>query len=153
MNFVTTAVSATGAGRSDRVLPEAGASHDHRFVGNTTTSAYSTVESLLGGTTCKRRGETAAYWMPTLLVDGSPTMPEGATIYYRRKTLQAVTAPPAGFKMIAGTRTRRRRSPTVTFWNCGVNGGVRPSSDSAGVPRRPRSGLRLHVTFPRAGTA
>ncbi len=129
---------------------KAGASHDHTFVGNTTTNAYSTVDSLLSGsTTCKRRGETAAYWMPTLLVDGSPTMPEGATIYYRRKTLQAVTAPPSGFKMIAGSALATSPQPmSVTYWNCGVNGGVRPSSTPPACPAGRGTGLRLHVTFP-----
>ena len=53
-----------------------GASHDHSFVGNTSTNASSTLESLLAaGTTCHRPGDTAAYWMPTLLVDGRPVMP------------------------------------------------------------------------------
>ena len=80
-----------------------GASHDHSFVGNRTTNAFSTVDSLLGGsTTCRRSGETAAYWMPTLYVDGNAVAPTGATIYYRRKTMQQVQATPPGFKMIAG---------------------------------------------------
>src|SRR3982750_144468 len=46
-----------------------GASHDHSFVGNTTTNAFSTLRTLrAGSTTCKRDGETAAYWMPKLLL-------------------------------------------------------------------------------------
>jgi hypothetical protein len=127
-----------------------GASHDHSFVGNTTTNAFSTVDSLLGGsTTCRRRGETAAYWMPTLLVDGGPVMPEAATIYYRRRTLKAVTAPPAGFKMIAGTATATAPQPLrVTFWNCGQNAGIAPSSTPPTCPEGRGNGLRLHVTFP-----
>ena len=63
-----------------------GASHDHSFVGNRTTNAFSTTDSLLGGrTTCRRPAETAAYWMPTLYVDGNAVTPTGATIYYRRQ--------------------------------------------------------------------
>src|SRR5436190_1553600 len=38
-----------------------GASHDHSFVGNTTTNAFSTVRSLrAGSSTCKRDGETGS---------------------------------------------------------------------------------------------
>src|SRR5262245_9326262 len=80
-----------------------GMSHDHTFVGNSTTNAASTLESLrAGSTTCRRRGDTAAYWMPTLLVNGQPVEPTGATIYYRRKTLAPVRAFPLGLKMIGG---------------------------------------------------
>jgi Domain of unknown function (DUF1996) len=127
-----------------------GASHDHSFVGNRTTNAFSTVDSLLGGsTTCRRSGETAAYWMPTLYVDGNAVAPTGATIYYRRKTRQQVQATPPGFKMIAGdakaTGPQRRQ---VTFWNCGVMVGVPASSTPPACPDTRGSFLRLHVTFP-----
>ncbi len=127
-----------------------GASHDHSFVGNRTTNAFSTVDSLLGGsTTCRRSGETAAYWMPTLYVDGNAVAPTGATIYYRRKTLQQVHATPPGFKMIAGdakAATPQRRQ--VTFWNCGAMVGVPASSTPPACPDTRGSMLRLHVTFP-----
>src|SRR6266513_3583382 len=82
-----------------------GASHDHSFVGNTTTNAFSTLRTLrAASSTCKRDGETAAYWMPTLLLNGQMVAPAGATIYYRRKTLAPLHAFPGGFKMIAGNR-------------------------------------------------
>ena len=48
-----------------------GLSHDHTFVGNTSTNANSTPATLRASTTtCKRPGDTAAYWAPTLLVSG-----------------------------------------------------------------------------------
>ncbi len=74
-----------------------GASHDHSFAGNTSTNASSTLASLLAaGTTCHRAGDTAAYWMPTLLQNGQPVMPVHAQIYYRRSTQRHVEAfPPA----------------------------------------------------------
>lgn len=127
-----------------------GASHDHSFVGNRTTNAFSTLDSLLAGrTTCRRPAETAAYWMPTLYVDGNPVAPVEATIYYRRRTLQSVTAPPAGFKMIAGTATATSpQDMQVTFWNCGVQAGVPASSAPPACPDARGSSLRLHVTFP-----
>lgn len=127
-----------------------GASHDHSFVGNRTTNAFSTLDTLLSaGTTCRRGGETAAYWMPTLFVDGNPVTPDGATIYYRRRTRKRVTAPPAGFKLIAGDGTATTAQPLrVTFWNCGQAALIPPSSTPAPCPAGRGSGLRLHVTFP-----
>jgi len=127
-----------------------GASHDHSFVGNRTTNAFSTLATLLGGsTTCRRPGETAAYWMPTLYADGSPVAPLGATIYYRRKTLPRVTAPPPGFKMIAGdAMATAPQARSVTFWNCGIEGGVARSETPPACPEGRGNELRLHVTFP-----
>ena len=72
-----------------------GISHDHTFVGNASTDASSTLASLqAAGTTCQRPDDTAAYWMPTLIVDGQPVTPLGATIYYRRNTMSRVTGLP-----------------------------------------------------------
>ena len=71
-------------------------------------------------------GETAAYWMPTLYVDGNAVLQW--PIYYRRKTLQKVTATPPG-KMIAGDATAKApQGRRVTFWNCGAQVNVPPSS-------------------------
>lgn len=127
-----------------------GASHDHSFVGNTSTNAFSTVRSLrAASTTCHRAGDTAAYWAPTLIVDGAPVAPAGSTIYYRRRSTEALRAFPPGFKMIAGDATARSaQSRRVTFWNCGAAAGVPPSSTVPTCPGARATSLRLHVTFP-----
>ena len=127
-----------------------GASHDHSFVGARTTSASSTLESLLASpSTCERPGHTAAYWMPTLLANGQSVAPGSATIYYRRSTLDVVRSFPPGFRMIAGdAMAQTPQSLRVTSWNCGVHGGVRPQSDVPVCPTSKRTALRLHVTFP-----
>ena len=127
-----------------------GASHDHSFVGNRTTNAFSTVDSLLGGrTTCRRPAETAAYWMPTLLVDGNGVAPTEATIYYRRRTLSTVTAPPSGLKMIAGdAKATAPQGREITFWNCGQAVNLPASATPQECPAVRGSALRLHVTFP-----
>ncbi len=132
----------------------AGASHDHSFVGNTTTSAFSTLASLRrGSTTCMRAGETAAYWAPTLIVDDRAVEPLGATIYYRRRTLDAVRAFPPGFRMIAGsTLARTAQGRQVTFWNCGAMAGIPPSATVPTCPGRRATSLRLHVNFPSCWT-
>jgi hypothetical protein len=127
-----------------------GMSHDHSFVGNTTTNAFSTRGSLLkGSSTCRRPGDTAAYWMPTLLLDGKPVEPLGAQIYYRRRTLDPVRVFPPGLKMVAGdARATAPQDRRVTFWNCGAATGMPPSATVPSCPDGRMSGLRLHVTFP-----
>jgi hypothetical protein len=127
-----------------------GASHDHSFVGNTTTNAFSTLRTLrAGGSTCKRDGETAAYWMPTLLQNGQMVAPSGATIYYRRKTLAPVRAFPTGFKMIAGDRhATSPQGMKVTYWNCGAASTVPASTEVPTCPNTRAESLRLHVLFP-----
>ena len=127
-----------------------GLSHDHTFVGNGTTNAFSTLRSLRGGgTTCRRNGDTAAYWMPTLLVDGQPVEPRGATIYYRRRTISPVRPFPAGLKMIAGnSKATSPQDLPLTFWNCGAETGVAHSAEVPTCPNDRGAGLRLHVNFP-----
>jgi hypothetical protein len=127
-----------------------GLSHDHTFVGNATTDAFSTLRSLrAGATTCRRAGDTAAYWMPTLLVNGQAVEPRGATIYYRRRTVAAVRPFPAGLKMIAGNgHATAPQDLRVTFWNCGAGSGVARSAEVPTCPNDRGAGLRLHVNFP-----
>jgi len=127
-----------------------GKSHDHTFVGNTSTNASSTLASLqAAGTTCRRPNDKAAYWMPTLIVDGQPVTPLGATIYYRRDTFARVHAFPAGLEMIAGdSKATTPQDEKITFWNCGVLGGVKPSVAPPACPSGRGQGLRLHVNFP-----
>jgi hypothetical protein len=127
-----------------------GASHDHSFVGNTTTNAFSTLRTLrAGSTTCKRAGETAAYWMPTVLLNGGMVTPQSATIYYRRKTLAPLKAFPPGFKLIAGDRQATApQGMRITFWNCGAASTVAASSTVPTCPNTRTESLRLHVNFP-----
>ncbi len=127
-----------------------GRSHDHSFVGSASTNAFSTLTTLrASATTCRRVGDTAAYWMPTLLVDSQPVTPMGATIYYRRSTLATPHAFPAGLKIVAGSSMAVGAQDTrIVFWNCGVDGGVRPSSVPPTCANTTTAALRLHVTFP-----
>jgi Domain of unknown function (DUF1996) len=151
VNFVGSCTFSHMAMDDPIVYPrQPGASHDHSFVGNRTTSAFSALRTLrAGSTTCKRTGETAAYWMPTLLVDGQMMVPRGATIYYRRKTLATVRPFPAGFKMIAGDRAATSpQGPTITYWNCGAASTIRSSSEVPTCPNTRAESLRLHVNFP-----
>ena len=151
VNFVNGCRFSHAANDDPIVFPgQPGKSHNHSFVGNRTTSASSTLETLLGAaSSCDRAGHTAAYWMPSLVVDGSLVSPLGATIYYRRRTLDAVRAFPAGFRVIAGDAyATTPQSRTVAFWNCGAAGGAAPSPTVPTCPPGRASALRLHVTFP-----
>lgn len=127
-----------------------GASHDHTFVGNRTTNAWSTFGSLRSGwTSCTRADDTAAYWMPTLYQGTTAVLPTAATIYYRRATFAAVKTFPRNLRMIAGNAAATTPQPfRVVFWDCG---GGEVGSPSATVPTcadEPGSALRLHVRFP-----
>jgi hypothetical protein len=151
VNFVGSCAFSHMAMDDPIVYPrQPGASHDHSFVGNTTTNAFSTPRTLrAGSSTCKRGGETAAYWMPTLLLNGQMVAPTNATIYYRRKTLAPLRAFPAGFKMIAGDRSATApQGLQITFWNCGAASTVPASTDVPTCPNTRTQSLRLHVNFP-----
>jgi uncharacterized protein DUF1996 len=152
-NFVTRCLFSHEATDDPIVHPGMpGTSHDHTFVGNVSTDAYSTVESLkAAATTCHRLGDTAAYWMPTLFVDGAALMPNLTTIYYRRKTADPVSTFPPGFKIIAGdAHAAGPQSLTVTNWNCGpkAKATIPRSSSVPTCPNTRRKRLQLHVTFP-----
>jgi hypothetical protein len=127
-----------------------GMSHDHTFIGNDTTNAFSTLGSLLGASSsCRRAGDTAAYWVPTLISGSTMIFPRAASVYYRRHTLDPVQAFPAGFELIAGnSKSTAPQNLAVTSWNCGPQGGVRPQSAIPTCTDAGRRGLALHVQFP-----
>jgi len=126
-----------------------GLSHDHTYFANNSTNAFSTIDSLKASTTtCNRPADTAAYWVPTLLVAGQPVEPVAATIYYRRRTFQRVQPFPVGLKMIAGdSHATAPQSLRLTNWNCGGQSGVAPSSTVPTCPAGGRTTLRLVVNF------
>ena len=75
---------------------EPGFSHDHTFIGNVSTDAFSTLASLrAAATTCQPDGDTAAYWAPTLYLAGSPVLPDVAGLFTSR-SINKGTATAAG---------------------------------------------------------
>lgn len=151
VNFVNSCRFSHRAGDDPIVFPgRAGQSHDHSFVGAQTTNAFSTHQTLLASpSTCDREGHTAAYWLPTLMANGAPVAPRGSTIYYRRKALDRVRAFPPDLRVIAGDANARvPQDRRVTFWSCGLAGGMPRSSSVPSCPSGRRTALRLHVRFP-----
>jgi hypothetical protein len=151
VNFVSTCRFSHRAGDDPIVFPGiAGVSHDHSFVGNVSTNAFSTLGTLRSaGTTCQRPNDTAAYWMPTLLVNGVVVTPAAATIYYRRRTVAATEPFPAGLKIVSGnSHATEPQDLRIVFWNCGVASGIARSATPPTCPGMRAAGLRLHVSFP-----
>jgi hypothetical protein len=133
-----------------------GASHHHDFFGNTSTDAFSTVDSMLAaGTTCNRAGDTAGYWMPSVMEDGEPVTPGVATFYYRAPgpDPSAVQAFPEDFRMIAGdpeaTSAQRLK---VVEWACRDEGAKKPWRADIRSARQDRRWPSA-PTSPTAGTA
>jgi hypothetical protein len=136
---------------------EPGAAHSHDFLGNTTTNAYSTYQTMTTGidphdpppppspplTTCSRLQDTAAYWHPTVSWDGEVLDSNRVVFYYRAggKDHKKVKPFPAGLKIIADAEKR------VT-WRCGQtdNGGGSQNPPSRCGGPDPQLGVR--VIFP-----
>lgn len=129
----------------------AGTSMHHDFYGNTTTTASSTAQSLVGGkSTCTTSADASAYWTPTLYQHGAALTPQAALIYWRRPAgdASAVQTIPVGLQLIAGNETATAPQATsVTFWTCSRQVGTR---DATATPHdcAPGADLRLVVTFP-----
>ncbi|MDO0924862.1 DUF1996 domain-containing protein [Streptomyces sp. TG1A-8] len=111
------------------VLPQQpGKSHDHTFMGNTTTNAGSTTASLgAGGTTCKAPGDLSAYWMPTLYNGDEPVLPVGAQTISHKSGVTDYTSVrpfPKGLRFVVGDPMQsadgfRRHPGFVEGWECG----------------------------------
>lgn len=131
-----------------------GATHLHDFLGNKTTNAFRTYESLLGGsTTCRTLSDTGAYWAPALYNNGVKINPTNKPIvYYRKKDYDAsvrVEAFPPDLRVVSGNAkaTSPAENPLLDrhiWYQCDDGSkadGVPPSSCSVGI-------LDAVVTFP-----
>lgn len=96
---------------------EPGASHLHDFLGNTTTNANSTDDSLrdAGSTTCENfPGDSAAYWVPALYENGHKVQPSSMNAYYTPgpKDYRTIEPFPRGLKMLV-------KDADASTWYCG----------------------------------
>jgi uncharacterized protein DUF1996 len=136
----------------------AGMSHLHEFYGNNGTASDSTYNFLLGQPTgCARDrsggdpGDTAAYWHPTLFVNGVRTPVPKSTFYYTnrgRKSPADIKSFPPDLKVIAGNAMATEpQSTKVVYWGCG-NGSSVSVVSSPPQCRSGDTGLTVHVIFP-----
>jgi hypothetical protein len=83
-----------------------GRSHNHTFLGNVTTNAYSTLATLNAGTTtCKVPADRSAYWFPTLFGPKGAILPNFAQVIYYKSGITDYTklVPfPVGLRFITG---------------------------------------------------
>ncbi|TMR08432.1 DUF1996 domain-containing protein [Nonomuraea turkmeniaca] len=88
-----------------------GAQAQYDYVGNLSTDAISTNESLSDAdTTCRNQADQSAYFWPALLVrgadgaepDGTAVQPSSVRLEYRGNPASEVTAPPQFLRMLAG---------------------------------------------------
>ncbi|MEV5428111.1 DUF1996 domain-containing protein [Streptomyces sp. NPDC052701] len=105
-----------------------GKSHDHTFMGNTTTNAGSVTASLYGGTTtCKAPGDSSAYWMPSLYKGDRKILPVGPQVIYYKAGVTDYTSVrpfPKGLRYVVGNPLQsaqdfRGHPGWVEGWECG----------------------------------
>jgi hypothetical protein len=134
----------------------AGASHNHTFMGNTTTNAGTTLASLQAGSTnCSPALDKSAYWIPTLYANGQAVDPLGTvTVYYgsRLKDPSRTQPFPLGFRMIAGD-AKQQTDPTPDhqgnhFWCAGPGGAVGRTADGVMPICAPTANLNYQLVFP-----
>jgi Domain of unknown function (DUF1996) len=139
-----------------------GEAHSHDFLGNTTTNAKSTYQTMTTGidpndppprppdspiTTCSRPEDTAGYWFPTLRWNGVVKDASRVVFYYRAgdKEFTTVQTFPKDLRIIADKGVNGAR----VRWYCGSGGGDDDKAGSADPPTRCSSGvLGLRIIFP-----
>jgi Domain of unknown function (DUF1996) len=132
-------------------------SHEHDFLGNTSTNASSTLETLkAGGSLCRRAADRSAYWVPTLYENGRELAPHSVSIYYRTAGRQPGTIEsfPQGLKLIAGdARATAPQEESVVRWNCAANDDVHPGDPLPGyLARRKHHVERLTALARKLGS-
>jgi hypothetical protein len=95
-----------------------GASHMHTFIGNDSTNANTTTDSLYAHTasSCAPAEDHSAYWVPTLYEHGQPVEPDQFVVYYGSLLPDTThTVPmPQGLRMIVGDAKLQAPTPAGT---------------------------------------
>ncbi|GID94316.1 DUF1996 domain-containing protein [Amorphoplanes digitatis] len=133
----------------------AGASHMHSFIGNDSTDAGTTTDTLLrnAGTSCRPAEDLSAYWIPSLYERGQVVEPKDVVVYYgSRLTNSAATVPfPQGFRMIAGDARLQAPTPAGSvnqFYCAGAGGEIGRSADGNWPRCAPGATLMFQLVFP-----
>jgi hypothetical protein len=127
-----------------------GVSHMHDFLGNTSTSATSTVGSLLAATTtCDPASDLSSYWVPTLYDNtGAAVGFDRVTVYYiaSEDDADALQPYPLGMKIVAGNAKATAPPQNGHFvWSC-LASNMSSTTDFVQCPAG--SKLELLLDFP-----
>ena len=127
--------------------------HQHTFSGNTAVNASSTAAQLVDQpTNCENSGDTASYWMPTLLVNGTPLAPYMTRAYYRAATRDTskLHTIPFGLEMVAGNAmATSQQSAGIAGFQCRIEGQGATVSKQALPPQCGSTALlEASVVFP-----
>lgn len=144
-NFTSMCAFTHRAADDPIVFPgQPGAAHSHDFFANPSTDADSTVESLQAATAqCKRAGDKAAYWTPTLSDGGTAVRPMRVVAYYQvaGRDPASIQPFPLGLKVVT--------TPAAggVEWSCA--GRDEDAPPQATVPTcPPATHLVLRIHFP-----
>ncbi|MFI6033313.1 DUF1996 domain-containing protein [Streptomyces sp. NPDC051315] len=132
-----------------------GRSHDHTFMGNTSTDAHSTTDSLYGGDTrCLAPADGSAYWMPSLYNGDKKILPVGPQVIYYKAGVTDYTSVrpfPKGLRFVVGDPMQsadefRRHRGFVEGWECGDS--FFNVDIPANCPSRPDVQLNIRMQAP-----
>jgi hypothetical protein len=132
-----------------------GRSHDHTFMGNTSTDAHSTTDSLYGGETkCLAPADGSAYWMPSLYNGDKKILPVGPQVIYYKAGVTDYTSVrpfPKGLRFVVGDPMQsadefRRHRGFVEGWECGDS--FFNVDIPASCPSRPDVQLNIRMQAP-----
>ncbi|MBM6404530.1 DUF1996 domain-containing protein [Phycicoccus sp. CSK15P-2] len=128
-----------------------GRSHLHTFIGNTSTDADTTIESLFAHpeTTCTNPKDHSAYWFPSIYDGDTPVEPTiHETVYYKAgiEDYRSVQPFPEGLRFVAGdmmaTPDSFRDAPgAVEGWECG------DLSKQWSIPDHCTPGTQLNIRY------
>src|SRR5471032_2696766 len=117
-------------------MPGMAMSHD--FVGNRSTDAFSTAESLLlhSCTTCDNAADSTGYWVPTMkLPNGEIVHPSYIKNYYQANNVQnyPIKPYPHGLQLLAGNHQGTGPNPHVSFLCANGNGYTNTADQICGL--------------------
>ena len=128
-----------------------GAAHLHEFIGNPSTNAFSTFDSMRaaqGRVRCDTQSDTGGYWVPALYKPDGTRIPVLHSFFYYRGPAGVKQIPP-DLKMVAGGDTLNPPMPTEharsLSWSCVDSGpfyAQPPDCTSSGKP------IKAHIQFP-----
>ena len=132
---------------------QAGASHNHTFMGNRTTNAASTTASLQAGTSsCTAPDDRSGYWMPTLLKGSSQVLPVGPQVIYYKTNLIDYTSVrpfPLGLRFLVGSPSNGPAEFTAQSyegWECGES--YHSADIPVSCPNTPDTQLNIRFQAP-----